>query len=75
MNEGNYRTRFEIDKVGTGGKTARVNLTLYPIIKSDIAKIAAVRRTSFNHLVNKILSEYADNHADEIAAYDRFFGK
>lgn len=56
-------------------KTRRLNLLLQPSVLDDLAKIAHMRRTSLNDLINTVLREYNAANAETIARYDEFFGK
>lgn len=56
-------------------KTRRMNLTFQPSTVEAIDKIAFLRRTSVNDLINTVLKEYAAAHTDEIQKYDAIFPK
>lgn len=56
-------------------KTRRMNLTFQPSTVEAIDKIAFLRRTSVNDLINTVLKEYAAAHTDEIQKYDTIFPK
>lgn len=56
-------------------KTRRMNLMFQPSTVEAISKIAFLRRTSMNDLINTILKEYAAEHGDEIQKYDTIFPK
>lgn len=51
-------------------KSARINLAVRAELKSSIEKLAAIDSVSVNALIEKILSAYVDNRADEITEYD-----
>ena len=71
-----HKTRFDIEEVaGKAKKNARANLLLYAETKENIAKIAAVWQTSFNNLVNEILTQFAEQHIDVVQAYNKFFSQ
>lgn len=55
-------------------KSRRINLLLFPSVAEAIEKIATMRQTSSNNLINEILREYAENHRDEIERYNAAFG-
>ena len=57
------------------GETRRMNLTFQPSTVEAIDKIAFLRRTSVNDLINTVLKEYAAAHTDEIQKYDTIFPK
>lgn len=56
-------------------KTSRMNIMLYPETREKLEKIAYVRRTSANNLLNEIIEEYAAEHKTELAKYDKFFSE
>ena len=56
-------------------KSRRMNLSFTPSTVEAIDKIAFLRRTSMNDLINTVLNEYAAAHADEIQKYDAIFAK
>lgn len=51
-------------------KSARINLAILPELKNSLEKLAAIDTVSVNALIEKILSAYADNRAEEITEYD-----
>lgn len=51
-------------------KSARINLAILPELKDSLEKLAAIDSDSVNALIEKILSAYVDNRADEITEYD-----
>ena len=56
-------------------KSKRVNLLVKPSIYEDLCKIATMKRTSVNNLINVIASEYATANADIIEKYNKSFGE
>ena len=54
-------------------KSKRLNLLIYPSLLKDIKKIATVKRTSVNDLINTVLGEYIQTEATKIKRYDDFF--
>lgn len=56
-------------------KTSRMNILLYPETREKLEKIAYVRKTSANNLINEIIEEYAAEHKAEITKYDKFFSE
>lgn len=55
-------------------KSKRLNLLLQPSTLNGLAKIAHMRRTSVNDLINTVLKAYNDAEAETIKRYDSFFG-
>jgi allophanate hydrolase subunit 1 len=55
-------------------KSVRVNLLFRPTVKRNIEKIAHMRQTSVNDLINMVMAEYIEAHQDEIDEYNRVFG-
>lgn len=51
-------------------KDSRINLAVLPELKSSLEKLAAIDDVSVNSLVEKVLSAYVDNRAEEITEYD-----
>lgn len=56
-------------------KTRRLNLLLQPSVLEDVSKIATMRRTSVNDLINEVLRAYAKKNADVIRTHDEVFGE
>jgi predicted HicB family RNase H-like nuclease len=54
-------------------KSRRVNWMLKPSIHSDFEKIATMKRTSVNDLVNQLLEEYILREAKTIEKYNATF--
>ena len=54
-------------------KSKRLNLLLFPSVAEAIEKIATMRRTSPNNLINEILREYIGEHNSEIERYNSAF--
>jgi hypothetical protein len=59
---------------GKETKSKRLNLLLQPSIFEDVTKIARMKQTSFNDLVNAILKEYAEREAETVRKFDNVFG-
>lgn len=59
----------------TETKTARVNLLFRPSLKQNLEKLAQMKRTSFNDLMNTMAAEYVEAHQDEIDKFNEFFGE
>jgi hypothetical protein len=60
-------------KTGRETKSKRVNLVLQPSIWENATKIAHMKRTTLNDVVNTLLREYTEREADEVQRYDDFF--
>lgn len=56
-------------------KTKRLNMLTTPSLAADLVKIAHMKQTSVNALVNHIMTEYRDAQADTLTRYDEVFGK
>ena len=56
-------------------KTKRLNLLMLPSVCDDLNKIAAMKRSSVNELINSILKDYVTENADLISKYDEVFGE
>ena len=56
-------------------KSKRVNLLMLPSIYADITKIAAMKRTSVNDLVNTLLQEHIEANKELLEKYDQVFGE
>lgn len=54
-------------------KSKRLNLLVYPGVYEDLSKVATMKRTSVNDLINTILKEYTEAEADTITKYDSVF--
>lgn len=56
--------------VKTENKTASISVALYPAVKLDIKKLAAMRKTTLSEIVNDALKIYIEAHRQEIKQYD-----
>ncbi len=54
-------------------KSKRLNLLIRPGVLKEFAKIAYMRHTSVNDLINRLISEHNAHEADTIRQYDRLF--
>lgn len=54
-------------------KSKRLNLLLVPSVMKDLVKIAHMRRTSVNDLINTVLKDYAETESSAVKRYDDFF--
>lgn len=54
-------------------KSKRLNLLVYPSLLENLKKIAAMQRTSVNDLINTVLSDYAEQEAEQIERYNNTF--
>jgi predicted HicB family RNase H-like nuclease len=59
---------------GKETKSKRLNLILQPSLFENMSKIAHMRQTSVNDLINTLLREYTEREADTINKYDNIFG-
>ena len=55
-------------------KSVRVNLLFRPSTKTNIEKLAYLKKSSLNDFINTVLDEYISEHEDDIARYDSIFG-
>jgi hypothetical protein len=56
-------------------KSKRLNLLLQPSLLEDMSKVARMKQTSVNDLINKVLRDYTQNEVSTIARYDEVFGQ
>lgn len=54
-------------------KTKRLNLLLQPSTMNDLTKIAYMKQTSVNDLINTLLRGYTESEAETISRYDSIF--
>lgn len=55
-------------------KTKRLNLLILPSLFQDLEKVATMKRTSVNNLINLVLKDYVDENIDLISLYREVFG-
>ena len=58
--------------IKTENKTASISVALYPGVKLDIKKLAAIRKTTLSDIVNEALKNFIEEHRNEIKEYDDF---
>lgn len=56
-------------------KSKRLNLLIQPSVLEDLAKVAAMRRTSVNDLINTLAKECVEENRALIGQYDDVFGR
>lgn len=56
-------------------KSRRTAILLTPTIHVAMAKIATMKKVSFNEIVNQALTLYISMNEKTIARYDNFFGE
>lgn len=56
-------------------KSKRLNLLMLPSTCEDLTKIAAMKRTSVNDLINSISKDYITANQDLIEKYNKVFGE
>lgn len=56
-------------------KSKRLNLLILPSVGEDMTKIAAMKRTSVNDLINSLLKGYVESNQDLIKKYNDVFGE
>lgn len=54
-------------------KSKRVNLLIRPTLLEDFAKVAHMKRTSINDLLNRLIADCAEREAKAIRDYNRLF--
>lgn len=54
-------------------KTKRLNLLMLPSVYEDITKIAAMKRSSINDLINTVLKQYISDNQELIEKYNEVF--
>ncbi len=54
----------------TENKTASISVALYPAVKIDIKKLAAMKNSTLSDIVNDALKIYIESHRQEIKQYD-----
>ena len=55
-------------------KSKRLNLLLQPSVVEDMEKIAAMKRSSVNDLINTVLKQFISQEGDTLARYEEVFG-
>jgi predicted HicB family RNase H-like nuclease len=55
-------------------KSKRLNLLLQPSVVADMEKIAAMKRSSVNDLINTVLKDFILQEADTLVRYEEVFG-
>ncbi len=53
----------------------RINILISKRVRRNLDKIATVRRTSINQIVNEAIEECLKKHEGEITRYNEFFGE
>lgn len=61
--------------MGVAPKSERLAVLTTLRTKDDLSKIATVRRTSVNNIINEAIFEYIDKHGHDIQRYNDFFGE
>lgn len=56
-------------------KSKRLNLLIKPSTHKDMSKIATMQRVSLNELINSVLEDYTERHADKVEVYNATFGE
>ena len=72
-----YDTHDKQQSENLGGKkerkSKRLNLLLQPSMLEDLSKIAYMKQTSVNDLINTIIKDYSSEHADVVSWYNQIF--
>lgn len=68
---------IKMGRIRLGGelRDERINILVSRKTKSDLTKVAAVRRCSVNQIINEALSHHLQNYNEEIKRYNDFFGE
>jgi len=56
-------------------KSKRLNLLIQPSLFEDISKIATMKQTSVNDLINTLLSDCKENNIELVKSYNKVFKK
>ncbi len=67
------KTQEQQDYEARERKTKRLNLVMKPTLLVDINKIATMKQTSVNDLINTILDNYIEQEAATIERYNKVF--
>jgi predicted HicB family RNase H-like nuclease len=54
-------------------KSKRLNLILRPSLFKEFTKVAHMKRTSVNDLLNQLMTEYIEREAESIQQYNKTF--
>lgn len=68
------RAARTVPKEGEERKSKRLNLLLQPSLLDDISKVAHMKRTSVNDLINTVLKEYREREGQTLEDYRNIFG-
>ena len=69
-----YITTTDVGEPEREFKAKRLNLMIRPSVHERLVKIAAMKRTSVNDLIDKAMEEYADTNAELVRKYNDTFG-
>lgn len=58
---------------GKERKSKRLNLLMLPSVLEDLSKVATMRRTSVNDLINTIAKAYVEENRELVKQYDEVF--
>jgi len=56
-------------------KSKRLNLLLKPSILANLNKIAYMKQTSVNDLINSVLNDYSEREKETVSMYDKIFAE
>ena len=62
-----------VSNPGKERKSKRLNLLMLPSVLEDLTKVAAMRRTSVNDLMNTIAKAYVEENRKLVEQYDEVF--
>ena len=54
-------------------KTKRLNLLIQPSLIDSLNKVAYMKRSSVNDLINTLIKDYVEKEADAVTQYDNLF--
>jgi predicted HicB family RNase H-like nuclease len=73
-NTQNTLNTFNTSNLKKERKSKRLNLLLQPSVVEKVEKIATMKRTSLNDLINTLLKEFISREAETLSRYDEVFG-
>ena len=56
-------------------KTKRLNLLIQPSLIDELSKVAYMKRSSVNDLINTLIKDYVEKEADAVVQYDTLFNE
>lgn len=56
-------------------RSERMTVLVTPRTRQDLTKVATVRRTSVNEIINVLIADYLERNQNDIERYNNFFGE